>query len=164
MFDNFFNQFNGRFVDLSASAKSRLVMSTVFSSIGYFKVLNPIIRVIVVYMVYNFARFKLATNMFFYNLSIAFALPSRVIFYIALYKISVALSATKYILAFFMALVVSKCCITITTLKYAYPRFIVASPSTVSSVLRWWGSKIRLTKFTNIFHINYYSIQCMELQ
>lgn len=176
MFNDFFNQFNGRFVDL-LSRNTRFVMSNMLCSAHYLQIIYSIVGFVVVDVVNYFATLKLSTDMFFHNNSMlslsvnknvplvfsSTTTPSRVVTNITLDKISMALSTTKNILAIFMALVISKCRIAVATLKYTYPRFIVTSPSAVPSFLRWWGSKIRFTKFTYILHTNNYSTQCVEL-
>lgn len=124
------------------------------------QVVNSIIGMISVYMVYYVTTLKFSTHKFFKYISIISTLPSRM--KLSLHFLKLTLRRTKNKFPLFMTFIVGKTLKTIITHKQSLSGLVIALSTAKSSFLTWRSIKHDLTLFTNVFHINNYSTQCVE--
>lgn len=170
----FVDKYNNKTVDFDLSIEPGFVKDTVVSSVGQNKIFNPIVKLISVYVVDYFIRFKFATKVFFHNISLLFHVsassnknpvittpllssPLPIWMPLSLHMFNLAFSRTINKLTSFVAFIVFKTLRAVITKKQSLSRFVITLSTAKYSTLRWWGIKFFRTLFTEIDHIINYS-------
>lgn len=180
------DKYLGRQIDLTSSTESGSMVLNMLTPAHYFKVLYSIVGLSAINVMDYFIRIKFSAQGIFHNksmlklvslaslaaheyLNIALAifnsttLPSRLMTLVRFYISKVTILRAKYLVTSFMALIMYKLFVALLATKMTLSRFIVTIPITKLSLLARWGIKLTITSLTDMFHIEYYSIKCMEM-
>lgn len=167
-YDTFIANWLGKAIDwvlriTTESTTSWKMKFSVATTSMKFKILNPIVQLISIYMVNNLVSIKFTSQTLLNNLSmlqniawsnfnVAFVhntstSPSRVID--ASHKRPLARIRAEYSSS---TLIINKLFTTLYTLKMSFSRLIITSTIAKPSFLRGWSFKFGSTEFTNMFH------------